>query len=141
MFSKIKLNKGIITLLAICFVMLNSCATYHISTKSLIEQLTETTKEKKVNMIVAFPFFIPGVVTGNSLTEINVLDKNEQPYTIKVKRETAIRITKKDGKKSTFYFDTLIIEDSTITGKKDHFLGINIKPINLNHIEKIELQK
>ncbi|MEY2830085.1 MAG: hypothetical protein RIQ33_1943, partial [Bacteroidota bacterium] len=43
--------------------------------------------------------------------------------------------------KTTFYFNTLLIKDSLITGKKDHFLGVNIKPINLNNILKIELQR
>ena len=58
-----------------------------------------------------------------------------------VTHHTGVRITKKDGTKKTFYFDTLIIQDSLITGKNDHFIGVDIKPIKLNNIEKIELQK
>ncbi|MBA2610468.1 MAG: hypothetical protein H0U95_00760 [Bacteroidetes bacterium] len=111
------------------------------TTKSLLEQLANTEKEKKVNVIIAFPFFFPGIVTGNSLNEVKVLDKYEKECIIPVTHHTGVRITKKDGKRKTFYFDTLIIEDSTITGKNDHFLGISIKPINLNNINKIELQK
>jgi hypothetical protein len=97
--------------------------------------------EKKVNYIVAPPFIFPGKVTGNTLREVTVLDKSEKEVILTVSNRTGIRITKKDGKRNTFYFDTLIIQDSTITGKKDHFFGINIKPINLNDIQKIELQK
>lgn len=122
-------------------VIISSCATYHISTKSLLEQLANTQEEKKVVVFVAFPIFFPGVVTGNSLEEIKVLDKNEKEYILDVTNHTGVRITKKDGKRKTFYFNTLIIKDSMITGKNDHFIGTNIKPINLNNIEKIELQK
>jgi len=123
-------------------LLFTSCATYHITTESLIEQLANTQKEKKVNVIIVFPvFFYPGIVTGNSLQEVTVLDKNEMKYVLPVTHRTGVRITKKDGKRKTFYFDTLLIQDSTITGKNEHFIGTNIKPIKLKDIQKIELQK
>jgi hypothetical protein len=120
--------------------MMTSCATYHITTPSLLEQLAKSQPEKKINYIVAFPIVFPGIVTGNSLTEVKVLDKNEHECIIPVSRQTGVRITKKDGTRKTFYFDTLLVQDSTITGKNDHFFGVNITPINLNNIVKIELQ-
>jgi hypothetical protein len=91
--------------------------------------------------MVAFPFFIPFVVNGNDLTEVKVFDKDGKEQTIEVTNRTGIRITKKDSSRTTFYFNTLMVKDSFITGKKDHFMGINIKPINLNNILKIEIQK
>lgn len=133
--------RNVILAIGTGLIMLTGCQTYHMTTQSLIEQLAETKKETKVNMIIAYPFFFPGVVTGNDLREIKVLNKYEKECIIPVTHHTGVRITKNDGKRKTFYFDTLIIEDSTITGKNDHFLGINIKPINLNNIQKIELQK
>jgi hypothetical protein len=129
-----------LSLLGSIFI-LNSCATYHITTQSLLNQFAETQKEKKVTLFFAFPFFFPGVVTGNSLQQVKVLDKNEKECLIPVTNHTGVRITKKDGKRKTFYFNTLLIQDSIITGKNDHFIGVNIKPINLNNIEIIELQK
>ncbi len=54
---------------------------------------------------------------------------------------TGVRITKKDGRRKTFYFDTLLIKDSTINGKKSHFDGLDINPIKLDDIAKIELQR
>jgi hypothetical protein len=122
-------------------LLLSSCTTYHMTTQSLLEQLADTQKEKKVTVLVAFPLVFPGVVTGNSLRQIKVLDKNEKECIIAVTNHTGVRVTKKDGTRKTFYFNTLIIQDSIITGKNDHFIGTNIKPINLNNIEKIELQK
>jgi hypothetical protein len=111
------------------------------TTLSLIEQLANTQKEEKVTLLVAYPLFFPGMVKGNSLQQVKVLDKNDKECDIPVTNHTGVRITKKDGTRKTFYFNTLIIQDSIITGKNDHFIGTNIKPINLNNIEKIELQK
>jgi len=122
-------------------VLASSCATYHMTTQSLLEQFAATQEEKKVTVLVAFPIAFPGIVKGNSLRQVEVLDKNENECIIPVTNHTGVRITKKDGKRNTFYFNTLIIQDTTITGKKDHFFGLNIKPINLNDIQKIELQK
>ena len=122
-------------------VVLSSCSTYHLTTQSLIEQMAETREQKKEVYLFAPPFFVPFSVTGNSLKEIKVLDKNEKETTFPVTNHTAIRITKKDGKKKNFYFNTLLIKDSVIVGKNDHFIGTNIKPINLNNIDKIELQR
>ena len=119
----------------------SSCATYHIATESLVQQLTDTHKEGKTVYLVAFPIIVPFSVTGNSLSQIKVLDKNEKECSIPVTNHTGVRITKKDGSRKTFYFNTLLIKDSLITGKNDHFIGTNIKPINLNNIEKIELQR
>jgi hypothetical protein len=135
--SKILVSSVFISLL----LLISSCETYHISTQSLLEQLANTKKEKKVNFIFAFPVFFPGVVTGNSLNQVRVLDKTEKEFIMPVTHRTGVRITKKDGTRKTFYFDTLLVQDSIITGKNDHFIGINIKPINLNNIEKIELQE
>ena len=122
-------------------LILSSCATYHLSTQSLLTQFADTKKETKINVIVAFPIYFPGVVTGNNLREIKCLDKNGQEQTLNITNHTGVRITKKDGKRKTFYFDTLLIQDSIINGAESHFLGLSIKPIKLNDIEKIELQK
>jgi hypothetical protein len=131
----------IIKLLIAGSLLLSGCATYHMTPQSLVQQLAATQTEKKVTVIIAFPLFFPGVVTGNTLEYVTVLDKNEKEVAIPVTNRTGIRITKKDGERNTFYFNTLIIRDSTVTGKKDHFIGVPIEPINLNAIQKIELQK
>jgi predicted phosphoadenosine phosphosulfate sulfurtransferase len=133
-----KIKSGPLFLSALFF---SSCATYHITTESLVKQLTETHKEAKTVYFVAFPIIVPFTVTGNSLTQIYVLDKNERECVIPVTTHTGVRITKNDDTRKTFYFNTLLIKDSLITGKNDHFIGANIKPINLNKIKKIELQR
>ena len=52
----------------------------------------------------------------------------------------SVRIIKNDGKKNTFYFNTLLIKDSTITGSKTHFMKSNIKPISIKDVRRIEIQ-
>lgn len=122
-------------------LFLCSCTTYHLTTGSLLQQFADTHAETKTNFIIAFPLIFPGTVTGNSLTAIKVLDQNNKEHTIPVTNHTGVRITKKDGTRKTFYFDTLLIQDSTLNGKKSHFVGLEIKPIRLDDIEKIELQR
>src|ERR1700733_14180865 len=108
-------------------LMLSGCATYHLTTQSLLEQFADSGTEKKVNYIVAFPFVFPGVVKGNTLRELKVTDAAGKEQMLHVTTRMGIRITTKGGKRNTFYFDTLLIQDSTITGKKDHFFGFNVK--------------
>jgi hypothetical protein len=126
----------VLIILCIC-----SCTTYHLTTGSLLQQFADVHPETKTNIIIAFPLIFPGSVTGNSLNSIKVLDQNNKEHIIPVTNHTGVRITKKDGTRKTFYFDTLLIQDSVINGKKSHFVGLDIKPIKLDDIEKIELQK
>src|SRR6516162_1926572 len=103
-----KVRSKLITIgLILSAILLTSCATYHMSTQSLLEQCANVQTEKKVNYIVAPPFIFPGKVTGNTLREVTVLDKSEKEVILTVSNRTGIRITKKDGKRNTFYFDTL----------------------------------
>ena len=127
--------------LSLATLFLFSCTTYHLTTETLLQQFADVQPETKTNFIFAFPLIFPGTVTGNSLTEIKVLDQNNKEHIIPVTNHTGVRITTKDGKRKTFYFDTLLIKDSTINGKKSHFVGLDIKPIKLDDIAKIELQR
>ena len=129
-------------ILSFSAIFLLSCTTYHLTTESLLQQFAAVHPETKVSLIIAPPFiFFPGIVTGNSLTEVRVLDKNNKENIIPVTDRTGVRITKKDGTRKTFYFNTLLIKDSTINGKKSHFVGFSINPIKLDDIAKIELQQ
>jgi len=125
--------------LFLTILLLSGCTTYHLTTQTLLQQFADVHPETKTNFIFAFPLIFPGTVTGNSLTEIKVLDQNNKEHTIPVTNHTGVRITTKDGTRKTFYFDTLLIKD--INGKKSHFVGLDIKPIKLDDIVKIELQR
>ena len=126
----------------ICACLTTSCATYHLSNQSLLEQFSNSRTETKEIPILAPPYiFFPGNVKGNDLRAITCLDQNGNEKTIPVTNRTGVRITKKDGTRTSFYFDTLILKDSALTGSKTHFFSAPIKPIKLGNISKIELQK
>ncbi len=132
--------------LAIFFLLtlvLTSCGTtYNLSTRSLLEQFSNSNVEKKVNWLVAYPYvFFPGIVKGNDLKTITCVDQMGKEIAINVSRNTGVRFTKTDSSKTTFYFDTLILKDSTITGSKTHFFNAQIKPIKFKDIAKIEIMQ
>lgn len=121
-------------------LLLSGCATYHITTDSLVQQFANTQPERKFTYLPSAPL-IPFSVNGNSLRTITVLDKNNKETVIPVSNRTSVRITRNDSSRTTFYFNTLLIKDSTITGSKTHFFEAHIKPIRLADIAKIEVQK
>ncbi len=116
--------------------LLSGCATYHISVESLQEQMGRAHKQDKENLLI--PVYN---IEGNSIRTLRVLDKNEHEYRLGVNKHTGIRIRKKDGKKVSFYFDTLLVTDSTITGSKTHLFNAKIKPIPFSEVSKMELQQ
>ena len=121
-------------------LLLTSCATYHLSTDSLVQQFANTQPERKYTYEPTL-FFIPFSVNGNSLQTITCLDKNGKETTFDVTNRTSVRITLTDNSRTTFYFNTLLIQDSTISGSKTHFFEAHIRPIKLRDIAKIEIQK
>ncbi len=126
----------------ISLLLLNSCATYHISTESLMKQFASAHEETKTLYFLVPPFiFFPGRVSGNSLLSIKVQDKRGNTERLWVNRHTGVRITENSGKRTTFYFNTLLLQDSTITGSRTHFFNWQIRPIRFADIRKIELQK
>jgi len=121
-------------------LLLTSCATYHLSTESLVQQMADTKPERKYIYSPNLPF-IPFSVDGNSLQQLKCLDKNGKETTIEVSNRTSVRITLADSSHKTFYFNTLLLKDSTITGSKTHFFEMHIKPILLRDVVRIEVQK
>ncbi|HTR31398.1 MAG TPA: hypothetical protein VMH27_19130 [Puia sp.] len=121
-------------------LLLTSCATYHLSTESLVQQMAATQPERKYIYSPDLPF-IPFSVEGNSLQRLRCLDKNGNTQIIDVTNRTSVRITLADSTRKTFYFNTLLIKDSTIAGSKTHFFEMRIKPILLKDVVKIEVQK
>jgi hypothetical protein len=110
------------------------CTTYYLTTDKLVEQFINSTVEKK-------GYFFPNAVKGNSLKTITCRDNSGNLHTIQITDRTQIRITKNNNSRTTLYFNTLILKDSTITGSKTHFFNDQIKPITFSEISKIEIQE
>src|SRR5271156_5148597 len=104
--------------------LLTGCTTYHITTQSLQAQLAGTPAEKKGNLLIPVDN-----IKGNALRQITVLDPKGKEKVLPVNYHTGVKITRKSGKHTTFYFDTLLLTDSTISGSKTHLFNARITPI------------
>jgi hypothetical protein len=121
--------------IALMFVtLLTGCAAYQVSTSSLSNQLTSNTVSKGY-------LLAKDAVKGNDLKTIKCIDKNGKEKEIVITNRTGVRITKNDNSKTTFYFNTLLVNDSSITGSKTHFFNAKVAPIKFSDISKIEIME
>lgn len=119
----------IFSVFLLLIVSLAGFTQFHITKESLIEQFKGTGKREHI------------FVRGNDLTIVLCFDKNERQTDVPVTNRTAIRIFLNDKSKKTFYFNTVVLTDSTIGGGKTHFFNDKIKPIRFSDISKIEIFK
>jgi len=126
------MKKIVLVIIVSGLVLFSGCASYQISGVSLSEQLTGNTVNKGY-------LLASSAVKGNDLGSIKCIDKNGQEEVITVTYRTGVRITRNDDSKTTFYFNTLLIKDSSITGSKTHFFNEKVKPIPFRDIKKIEI--
>jgi len=141
-------------IVCLSLMLLAGCQTYHMSRGDLLEQFANAKHEGKrppsffmqpglipvATTVVMFGFF-PGVAEGTDLKEVKVYDKKGQPVIIPLTDHTGVKITKNDSSHVIFYFNTLEIKDSTITGSKTHFFEWRVTPIKLKDVARIEIQK
>lgn len=132
-------------LIFFCVLCLSACTTYKMSSDSLKEQLGKIDKQ---NVRKVYDFRL-GILTAlargrqfnNGLTEIQCYDNHNNPTFLYVNPTTQIRITENNGKRQTFYFDTILsIDDSVVVGNKSHFVNIPGHPVTFDSIAKVELQ-
>jgi hypothetical protein len=128
------MQKVFFGLTIISLALLTSCAAYQLSTQSLSDQLNG-------NIVSKGYLLATNAVKGNDLKTIKCIDKNGKEKVITVTNRTGVRITKNDNSKTTFYFNTLLIKDSSIIGSKTHFFNDKVKPIKFSDISKIEIME
>lgn len=122
---------------ALAFVTITflvSCASYTILPASLSGQLNGNAVSKGY-------LLAKDAVKGNDLKTVTCIDKNGKEKEVAVTNRTGVRITRTDNTKTTFYFNTLLIKDSSIVGSKTHFLNDKVKPIQFSEISKIEIME
>ncbi|GAA4454985.1 hypothetical protein [Rurimicrobium arvi] len=128
-------------LLVIAGLLLYARKTYYLTTDSLLQQFADVRPEIKTHSLGLPPLFIHGSVTGNSLKQIKVLDKSNKERVLRITNHTGIKLTTLDGKSQIFLFNTLLIKDGMITGKRSRLLKLDIEPVKLTDIAKMELQR
>ncbi len=126
-------------------LLMTSCSTYYLTTKSLEDQL-KAIDPNKIEDNYDFRLGLIGVALKgeknfyNGIDQVKCTDKNGEEKNITVTTNTGIRLTDKTGKKQSLYFDSLFLRDSLVYGSKSHFITLTVDPINLKNLTKIEIQ-
>ncbi|WP_338378279.1 hypothetical protein [uncultured Flavobacterium sp.] len=130
-----------IVLLAVVLIFY-SCTTYTIPVESFKAQFSKFDTIQKRERVISNPLTYGNLkYMTNNILMINVIDKNNNPLTIRNSPSLEMRITKKNGKKNVFYFDTVTLENDTLKGSQSRFLPNLKKEIPFDHIFKIEIQE
>lgn len=130
-----------IILLAVVLIIY-SCTTYTIPVESFKAQFSKFDTIQKRERVISNPLTYGNIkYMTNNILMINVIDKNNNPLTIRNSPSLEMRITKKNGKKNVFYFDTVTLENDTLKGSQSRFLPNLKKEIPFDDILKIEIQE
>ncbi|WP_339835892.1 hypothetical protein [uncultured Flavobacterium sp.] len=130
-----------IILLALVFAIY-SCTTYIIPTESFKTQFSKFDSIQKRERVINNPLTYGTIkYMTNNIMMINAIDKNNNPLTIRNSASLEMRVTKKNGKKNIFYFDTVTLENDTLKGSQSRFLPNIRKEIPFDDIIKIEIQE
>ena len=131
-------------MLIMCFAIF-SCKTYTIATNSFKEQFIgiDSTALKSTQMNSAFLYTYNGInksYNSNQIKNIYVVDKNGTKKIIVNSPAIEIKVTLKNNKKYHFYFDTVVLQNDTLTGGRSRFMPKLVKKIPFDSIVKIEVQ-
>ena len=77
---------------------------------------------------------------SNQIKNIYVVDKNGNKKIIVNSPAIEIKVTLKNNKKYHFYFDTVVLQNDTLTGGRSRFMPKLVKKIPFDSIVKIEVQ-
>lgn len=114
-----------------------SCNTYIIPVYSFKDQFGH------INYDLSYSKSISGSIhyNGYQIKKINVIDKNGNLKGLDNSPDLEMRITLKNGKRKHFYFDSMKLENDTLTGHKARFLPNAIVKVAFVDIVKIEIQE
>jgi hypothetical protein len=132
-------------LMNLMMLLLTSCSTYYMTSSSLKEQLQKI-DPNKIEDSYDFRLGLVGVALKggenfyNGIESVKCTDKNGNEKNLKITTNTGIRLTDSTGRKQTLYFDSLFLRDSLIYGSKSHFITLPVDPMNIDKLEKIEIQ-
>ncbi|PVX45824.1 hypothetical protein C8C85_1630 [Flavobacterium sp. 103] len=123
------------------FLSLFSRTTYTITPESFKEQFDGVNLESFREVKVRNPMneYSPLVYKANQLKKIVVVDENTHRIILDNSPKLETRFTLKDGKRTTFYFDTIALENGFLIGQKSRMIPIAGK-VEFDRIQKIEIQ-
>lgn len=116
-----------------------SCKTYHIPLDSFNDQLKDIDNVELKTVKTKGPMGDVVSYETYPIEFINCIDNNNEPIQLKNSPSIEIRFTDKNNKHTTFYFDQIYIQDSTVFGDGSRFINYK-KEIRINNIKLIEVQ-
>ncbi len=132
--------KSILFTVTISFLIL-SCSTYTIPTESFRKQMVKAnsgnTKEVEINNPLTYSNI---TYSSNNIKKLEVLDKDGRKSYLENSPSIEMRVTHKNGKKYTLYFDTVILENDTLKGGRSRFVQGLTRAIPMDSIVKIQVQ-
>lgn len=122
-------------------LLIISCKTYTIPTDSFREQMTTAKSENMKDVEISNPLFYRNIkYYSNNIDRLVVLDKNGNTMSLDNSPSIEMKVTHRNGKKYILYFDTVILENDTLNGRRSRFAqGLTIE-IPMDSIVKIEVQ-
>ena len=130
-------------MLTTLFVLI-SCKTYTIPvdsfTKQMIDASPENLKESEINNPLIGNGWRNIKYYSNNVQGLYVLDKNGNELFLDNSPSIEMRVTHRNGKKYHFYFDTVILENNTLSGSRSRFISGLTRDIPMDSIQKIEVQ-
>jgi hypothetical protein len=125
---------------AIISILTTSCTTYYLTTDSLRNQFSGVDSTKLRMVTVRGPVGEEYKYLANPINEIECVDKKGNPSRLTNSPSIEMRVTQENRKRTIFYFDRVIVTDSTLHGVRSRFIPSINKTIKLRDIRKIEIQ-
>ena len=119
-------------------VTFSACKTYQLPLGELVSQM-RSAQPKELNVTHSATPFASSHYTGNGITQLACYDKKGNKTTLPITPAVEMRITDTNGKKHIFYFDTVTLEDSILTGKNSRILSTK-RSMNIGAMRKVEVQ-
>lgn len=128
----------LLTVIYVTVTLLSSCKTYLIPKESFVKQMASS---NHTEVATRGPYGGIYIYESNGIKEINCIDKEGKEKSLINSPSIEMRITHgAKNKRTVFYFDTVVLQDSVITGNISRFIPNLTRTISLRSISKIEIQ-
>lgn len=118
--------------------LLSGCVHYTVSMESFTEQLKRAAQGRDLNEGTVL---VPQALSYKTIwmPYVYAKPKNGEVRRIVNSRSIEIRITRLDGKRTSFYFDTVQLKGEFLIGGRSRFIPELTKAIPIDSIAKIEI--
>ena len=119
---------------------ISSCKTYYIPVESFKQQFSGWKTASLREVTTRGPVGDISKYNTYPIDSVKCVDKSGNPVVLTNSPALEIRFTDTDNKKTIFYFDRILVNDTTVSGVQSRILSSITKTIHLNTIKLIEIQ-